>query len=181
MDSEAREDAARRAQMQQLAAIVVVALGSLGMIALAYGPNDAADPRATIKPMLAMFALTTAVWICIPLIRHWAVYTRRARLQYYADFRTNPPEEWLERPARAFNNLMQAPTLFYVLSLLMIVTYWADSVQIALAWIFVALRVVHAVVYLVANHLPSRFASFALSSFALWEMWMRYGLNAVAW
>lgn len=178
MDATAKAAAVRGAKIQQGVALAVVALGSAAMVALAWAPNAAADPRALIKAMLAMFALTMLVWIGIPVSRHWAVLMRGASIKYFLDFRTDPPEERLERPARAFNNLMQAPTLFYVLALLMIVTRWADAIQIELAWIFVALRVAHAAIYIGFNHLPSRFASFALSSFALWEMWARFALNA---
>jgi len=129
--------------------------------------------------MLAMFALTALVWLALPIMRNWAVLTRRASPRYYQDFRSEPPPEWIERPARAYENLMQAPTLLYVISILMIVTAWADSVQVTLAWIFVALRAVHAAIYIVFNHLLARFASFALSSFALWEIWLRYALHAL--
>jgi len=178
MDEIPKAAAIGSAKRQQTVAIAVLVLGSAALAALAWGPNAAIDPHALIKPMLALFALTAAVWIAIPLVRNWAVATRRASRKYYLDYRTNPPEEWIERPARAYNNLLQAPTLFYVIALLMIVTPWADAIQIELAWIFVALRVLHAGIYIGLNHLPSRFAAFGLSSFALWEMWARYALHA---
>jgi hypothetical protein len=157
----------------------LLAAGSLALAALGFGPAAAIDPRALVKPMLAMFALTAVVWLALPIMRNWAVLTRRASARYYQDFRTEPPPEWIERPARAYENLMQAPTLLYVISILMIVTAWADSVQLTLAWIFVALRAVHAAIYIGVNHLLARFASFALSSLALWEIWLRYALHAL--
>ncbi|ARN83051.1 MAPEG family protein [Methylocystis bryophila] len=156
-----------------------LAAGGLALTALAFGPTAAVDPRALLKPMLAMFALTVVVWLVLPMMRNWAVLTRRASARYYQDFRSEPPPEWIERPARTYDNLMQAPILLYVISILMIVTAWADSVQVTLAWIFVALRAVHAAIYIGSNHLLARFASFALSSLALWEIWLRYALHAL--
>lgn len=156
-----------------------LAAGGLALAALGFGPAAAVDPRALVKPMLAMFALTVAVWLALPIMRNWAIGTRRASANYYRDFRSEPPPEWIERPARAYDNLMQAPTLLYVISILMIVTAWADSVQVTLAWIFVVLRAVHAAIYMGSNHLLARFVSFALSSLALWEIWLRYALHTL--
>ncbi|MGA8172462.1 MAG: MAPEG family protein [Methylocystis sp.] len=158
--------------------MLLLAVGIAGIVALSWRAGAALDPHSLIKPMLAMFAITLVVWVLIPLSRHWAVLTRRASAKYYLDFQKDPPAEWIERPARTYNNLMQAPTLFHVVSLLMIVTPWADHAQLELAWIFVALRAAHALIYLGANHLMLRFASFALSSFVLWAMWARFALIA---
>jgi hypothetical protein len=43
-----------------------------------------------------------------------------ASVEYFRDYKGLPPREWIERPARTFNNLMQVPTLFYVVALLLI-------------------------------------------------------------
>jgi hypothetical protein len=43
---------------------------------------------------------------------------------------------------------MQVPTLFYVVCLSMMVTGEIDHAQLLLAWIFVAARLLHAVVYI---------------------------------
>lgn len=175
--SKARAAAAPRTPI--LVVYGALAAGAAGLVLLGLTPAAAIDPHALTKPMLALFALTVAVWIALPITRNWAVLTGRASPRYFHDFRTDPPAEWIERPARTYDNLMQAPTLLYVISILMIVTPWADSVQVTLAWIFVALRAIHAAIYIGSNHLLARFASFALSSFALWEIWLRYALHVL--
>lgn len=168
----------QRQKTEYALTMLVVTLGVAGIVALSWRGAAALDPHSLVKPMLAMFGITLVVWVLLPLSRHWAVLTRRASPKYFVDFQKDPPAEWLERPARTYNNLMQAPTLFYVVSLLMIVTPWADQAQMELAWIFVALRAAHALIYLALNHLMLRFASFALSSFVLWAMWARFALIA---
>ena len=179
MSATSKSRAAAVQMTQILAVCEILAAGAAGLLMLGFLPATAIDPHALTRPMFALFTLTALVWIALPITRNWAVLTGGASPRYFQDFKTNPPAEWIERPARAYNNLMQAPTLFYVIALLMIVTPWADSVQLTLAWVFVGLRALHVAIYIGLNHLPARMASFGLSSFALWEIWVRYALHAL--
>ncbi len=171
-------DRGRKAMTEYVVIMLALGLCAIGVTIFSWRSGLAADPRLLIRPMLAMFAITLGAWLLIPVSRHWAGLTRRASFEWLRNFRGEPPAEWIERPARTYNNLMQAPTLLYVVSLLMIVTPWADGVQVQLAWIFVALRAAHALIYIMFNHLMLRFASFALSSFVLWAMWARFAAYA---
>lgn len=64
-----------------------------------------------------------------------------------------------------YNHLMEQPTVFYAVA---IVLAWIDPgvLNLTLAWIYVALRVVHSVWQATVNHIPTRFALF-LASFAI--------------
>jgi len=169
-------DRKRAAIFQYFSIMALLALCVIGVVVMGVGATPAVEPRLVVRPMLALFAITFVVWILIPLSRHWAGLTGRATLEYLRTFRGEKPAEWIERPARVYDNLMQAPTLFYVMAILMLVTPWADETQLRLAWLFVGLRLAHAGVYLAANHLLLRFAAFALSSAILWVMWARYAV-----
>jgi hypothetical protein len=158
--------------------LLLVALSGVGVVAVSWGPQDPGDPHLLVKPMLALAALTFAVLLSAAALRHWAVLTRRMSMNYARDLKTDPPAEWIERPARTYNNLMQAPTLFYVVCLLMIATPWADAAQIRLAWAFVGLRAAHALIYLAWNNVPLRFAAFTVSAVALMAMWARFAFCA---
>ena len=46
--------------------------------------------------------------------------------------------------------------LFYVLTILAIITRQADLLFVVLAWVFVVLRVVHAYVHVTSNHVGAR-------------------------
>ncbi len=157
-------------------ALLLIVLSGVGIGAVSWGPQNPADPHQLVQPMLVLAALTFAALLSTASIRNWAVRTRRMSVKYARDLRTDPPAEWIERPARTYNNLMQAPSLFYVISLLMIVTPWTDAAQIRLAWAFVALRAAHALIFLAANNVPLRFAAFAASSLALMAMWGRFAV-----
>jgi hypothetical protein len=93
---------------------------------------------------------------------------------YYADYRSDVPPDWIERPARTFNNLMQVPTLFYVVCLALMVTERVDRAALCLAWIFVTQRAIHALVYMAWNYVPLRFAMWVASWMTLTVMWWRF-------
>jgi hypothetical protein len=147
-----------------------------GALALASdrGHGVAAPGQALLPPMLALVMLTTLVWLVMVVVRNVASMTGRVAPQYYVDYASHPPREWIERPARTFNNLMQLPTLFYVVCVLGLVMGNVDRAQIALAWFYVASRTAHAIVYIGWNHVPHRFTSWIASCVALGVLWFRF-------
>jgi len=156
---------------------VIFALGAALIVLMSSQPTDAVDPRGLIKPMLALFALTSAVWLAMGLVRNGAVMYRLASIKYYRDYKSDAPDEWIERPARTFNNLMQVPTLFYIVAIMMMLEPQIDISQIRLAWMFVVTRALHALVYIGFNYVPVRFAIYAVSCIVLGVIWVRYALG----
>jgi hypothetical protein len=124
-------------------------------------------------PMAGMLLLTAAVWLGMASIRNIAILLQKTDAAYYVDYQTRPPADWIERPARTFNNLMQLPMLFYVACLVMMQAPEVDSGQIGLAWLFVGLRALHAVAYIFWNQLASRFGSYVSSTVALAALLIR--------
>lgn len=78
---------------------------------------------------------------------------------------------------RAFMNLVEMPVLFYVLCLTAFVTGNVTGALVALAWLYVGLRVVHSVVYLTYNRVLHRFLAYFASNAVVGIMW---GLLALA-
>jgi hypothetical protein len=72
----------------------------------------------------------------------------------------------------AYHNQLELPVLFYVLTILAIITRQADLIFVVLAWVFVLARVVHAVVHVTSNQLRQRFFAFAVSVIVLAIMWV---------
>jgi hypothetical protein len=134
------------------------------------------DKEQLIAPMAAMFALTALVWLLMVLFRNYATLRGLASADYYRTYSVAAPADWIERPARTFNNLMQVPTLFYVGCLAMMFTGRFDNAQLSLAWIYVATRTVHALLYMVWNPLSYRFGSWAASCICLGTLWARFVL-----
>ena len=73
-------------------------------------------------------------------------------------------------PNRAFMNLVEVPPLFYVLCVVFFVTGKVGAVALGLAWLYVALRVAHSLIFLGYNHVVHRFAVFAISNFVVVAM-----------
>ncbi len=134
---------------------------------------QAAAP-ALIRPVLALVVLTAIVGLMMAVYRNVAVIRGAASPRYFKAYTTDEPPEWVERPARAYMNLLELPILFYVVCLLMLTTGRFDSVQVALVWVFVIARYVHAFVHIAFNHVPLRFAAFVAGVVTLAVIWTRF-------
>ena len=71
----------------------------------------------------------------------------------------------------AYHSQLEVPVLFYVLTILAIITRHADLLFVALAWVFVVLRLVHVYIHISSNRLAQRFAAFAAGAVVLALMW----------
>jgi hypothetical protein len=78
---------------------------------------------------------------------------------------TLPPEvRW---KADNYNHLMEQPTIFYAVALSLAVLGEGGGTNATLAWVYVALRVVHTFVQTTINKIEVRFGVFVLSSLVL--------------
>ena len=68
--------------------------------------------------------------------------------------------------AHNYAHLMEQPTIFYATALILAVM-GAGALDVVLAWIYVALRIVHSVYQATVNVVKIRFLFFMLSTFAL--------------
>jgi len=86
-----------------------------------------------------------------------------------------PGARW---PADNYNHLMEQPTQFYAIALMMTLlerdgNITIGQMDVALAWIYVGLRIVHSFVHCLGNNVLRRFQVFVLSSFTLAAMTVR--------
>jgi len=72
----------------------------------------------------------------------------------------------------AFGNQFELPVLFYLLTILTIVTHHADLLFVVLAWIFVVLRVLQAFVHVTSNNVRMRGAYYGIGALVLVAMWV---------
>lgn len=79
--------------------------------------------------------------------------------------------------ANAYQNQLELPVLFYLLTVLAIVTRHADFAFVVLAWVFVLTRLVHAAIHITSNHLGRRFAAFAMGASVLATMWILFAVR----
>lgn len=83
---------------------------------------------------------------------------------------------WARNPADNYNNLFQAPTLFYAITIAVILLGLADAFHAACAWLFVAGRIVHSLIQATVNIVVARLVFFSLAWLALGVMIVRAAL-----
>jgi len=74
-------------------------------------------------------------------------------------------------------HLMEQPTVFYPVVLMLAMLGDGGGVNLALAWAYVALRVVHSLIQVLINKVMFRFAVFTLSSLVLLALGVRAALD----
>ena len=72
----------------------------------------------------------------------------------------------------SFQNQFELPVLFYVLTILAIITKHADLLFVVLAWIFVLSRLAHAYIHVTSNDLKLRGPFFGVGALVLAIMWL---------
>lgn len=77
--------------------------------------------------------------------------------------------------ANAFRNQFEIPVLFYLLMIVAVITKQADTILIALAFVFVATRYVHAYIHVTTNRMPQRFYAYITGVAVLLVMWILFG------
>lgn len=133
------------------------------------------NEHAILVPMLALICWTIVMWI-------WMYATRIPALGKAKDVDTN---SWvggvgsdLDRmlPAKTqwvahnYNHLHESPTIFYAVCLALAVLGAGDGSVVAIAWIYVGLRILHSLIQALWNRIVVRFAVYCLSSFALFAL-----------
>jgi hypothetical protein len=79
--------------------------------------------------------------------------------------------------SNAFHNQLEVPVLFYVLTILALMTRHADLLFVVMAWIFVVLRLVHAYIHVTDNYVSRRGLAFILGAVVLSLMWVIFILR----
>ena len=121
--------------------------------------------------MIALVALTMAVAVRMYVVRIGEMLERRISPQSIATSRAAAERLENTGPADNFRNLFELPVLFHALCLALYVTDRVTTTQLVLAWIFVALRVVHSAIHVTYNRVMHRFRAYVLGMACLFVMW----------
>jgi hypothetical protein len=76
-------------------------------------------------------------------------------------------------------NLLEAPTLFYLGSILVFLLDQVDRTFLAMSWAYVALRVIHSSIHLTYNKTQHRLVPFGVSNLLLSAFWIRLTFKLV--
>jgi len=129
--------------------------------------------RFVLLPLFVEVLLTFGVMFGMMYFRTSTLRRGETRL---ADISLREPN-WPKRATQfgyAFANQFELPVLFYVLTILVIITRHADLLFVLLAWIFVLMRVLQAVVHVTNNNVRMRGAYYGVGALILFIMWIIY-------
>ena len=123
-----------------------------------------------LAPLFVQVLLTFGLMLLMGLRRAQAVRARQVRENEIALREPNWPPRALQA-AYSYSNQFELPLLFYVLTILALYTKQADLFFVLLAWVFVVLRILQAVVHVTSNRIRYRGAFFAAGAIVLIIMW----------
>ena len=126
--------------------------------------------QTVLAPLFVEVALTFVLLIRTALmrrddIRSGAVATSRIAL---GEPNWPPPTTQF---GNSFRNQFELPVLFYVLTVLAIVTRHADLLFVVMAWLFALLRIVHATIHTTNNIVLRRGMVYGVGAMVLILMW----------
>jgi hypothetical protein len=127
-----------------------------------------------VAPVMALVAWSLVIWLWM-YVRRIPAMTKAGLKPQDAAFpgSLNGLPPGVRAAADNYNHLMEQPTIFYAAALAIQVAGHADGWALKLAWLYVALRVIHSLVQVSVNAVTLRFLAFSLSTITLAVMVVR--------
>lgn len=122
-----------------------------------------------LLPVVGLVLWTMVMWGWMYATRIPAMMKMRMKLNPQAP----RGEQMNQLPAEVrwkadnYNHLMEQPTIFYAVALVLAIIGVGDGVNLWLAWTYVGMRVIHSLVQSMVNIIELRFALFFISSLVL--------------
>ncbi len=135
---------------------------------------------AILYPVFVQVLLVFTVTLSMAVARARAVKTmdRKRGNPDLALGRAPWPEDAVKRAAN-YSNQFELPVLFYAVAAFALITKSADSLMVALAWLFVLTRLAHAAIHIGPNKVRWRSPAFALGFLIVALMWIKLFLHVL--
>jgi hypothetical protein len=131
-------------------------------------------------PVVVLVFWTFAIVLLMPFARFRSGFLGNVGHPASAHGDSGAAQQGVSIPNRAYMNLLEMPVLFYVGCLVLFVTGGASYFTIAIAWIFVAMRIAQSVIHLTYNRPSHRGTAFALGNVALVALWVVIAVHVLA-
>lgn len=122
-------------------------------------------------PMGTLARLTLLVLVLIPLRRFRAGFAGQITAEDFRYGESARVPGAVSLPNRNYMNLLEMPLLFYVVCLMADAARRVDPVFLWLAWLYVALRVLHSLIHVTYNNVTHRLIFFTASNVVVIAMW----------
>jgi hypothetical protein len=129
--------------------------------------------------MFLMVFLTFIIACIAVKARFASLKNKTVRVKFYSLMNGQEVPDIITKTTRNFNNQFEVPVLFYVVCSLYI--FWGVNSYFALiiAWLFVALRIVHSCIHLTYNHVLHRMLTFWFSLLCVMGLWINLLLQKI--
>lgn len=140
-----------------------------------------------LKPVIVLLVWTMTMWVWMYATRLPAINRLPKDGSPDADrgWTKEKLEELLPREiqwkAHNYNHLHEAPTLFYAAALVLAIIGQGDGVNAIIAWVYVALRIVHSIWQATVNRVAIRFGLFTLSTLAVMALILHAAMAVFGW
>lgn len=131
-----------------------------------------------IYPMFAQFLLTFAVLVVMFMTRVNAIRSGRMPIKYFRTYSPDltPPDDVI-KTQRHFTNLFETPVLFFAGCLAAAIIPVYGFMILFWAWLYVAARIVHAIIHIGPNRIRPRMLSYAVGWIALLGLWFTVAMK----
>jgi hypothetical protein len=129
-----------------------------------------------LLPLFVQVALTLALGVRLAILRGQDFKSGAVRAPNIALREPNWPPRTMQA-SYAFSNQFELPVLFYVLTILSIMTHLADLVFVVLAWVFVLSRIAQAYVHVTNNNIHLRGGFYGIGATVLLIMWVIFAFR----
>ena len=130
------------------------------------------NPLHVLYPVFALATLTFFITIRLAILRKRAVLQDGLKASYFRYNQGGEPPEYVLRNEQHYTNLYEQPVLFYAICLIGYVTAGVNPLTVALAWLYVASRLVHSYIHLRLNKLLKRRKAFIFCTATLITLWV---------
>ena len=124
-----------------------------------------------LAPLFVLVLLTFVLVFWLAALRGPAFSRGEVRAEDVDLRQPNWPRRTMQ-VGNSFSSQFELPMLFYVLTILAIITKHADFLFVVLAWIFVLTRIAHAYIHTTSNNLKLRGPFFGIGALVLAIMWL---------
>lgn len=131
-----------------------------------------------LYPVFVQVTLTLILLVWMGYARLQAIKTGQTRIKDIALRQPNWPVPVL-RIANCYHNQFETPVLFYAVVAFILMTNQVDLILVLMAWGFVAMRIMHAIIHTTQDNITRRFYAFAVAITFLFLMWFILAIKLV--
>ena len=127
--------------------------------------------QTILQPVVILLAWTMVMWAWmyvtrIPAMQQAKIDVANLKGGTGKDLDAVLPQQ-VQWKAHNYNHLLDEPTIFYAVCIVLAIIGHGEGINVAVAWLYVALRIAHSLVQATVNRVAVRFLLFASSSLCL--------------